>query len=161
MIKEHATFLKSLPIVLHIPHYHFYVVHAGLLPSDPRYPSTDSRQPLAHRPKRKTRIAADTDVLKKLQEAGEDEVTDLDLGDEDGVYRRPPRGIVILPNHDLLSPRSSGSIEEMRKWQEEAILRDIPQNRQWWNLVNMRGIRKDGEVTRYVQSPPTSFSSFR
>lgn len=141
MTKNHAAFFKSLPIVLHIPQYHFFVVHAGLLPSDPRYPPTHSRQPLSHRPKYKYRIAADGDALRKI--AGEQ--------DEDDAYRRPPRGLVVAPNYDRLSPRSSSSTEEMRNLQEDAILHDIPQNLNWWNLVNMRGIRKNGEVTRNLE----------
>ena len=50
MKPEHAQFLYSLPLVIHIPSEHFFLVHGGLLPYDPRKPSDDKRQPLAHPP---------------------------------------------------------------------------------------------------------------
>ncbi|CAK5268745.1 unnamed protein product [Mycena citricolor] len=43
-------YLRSLPLVLHVPSAHTFITHAGLLPSDPRYRPTHSRQPLAHVP---------------------------------------------------------------------------------------------------------------
>jgi hypothetical protein len=51
MTKEHYEYLVSLPLALYIPSAHTFVVHAGILPSDPRYPYYDrKRQPLAHVP---------------------------------------------------------------------------------------------------------------
>jgi len=46
----HYEYLLSLPLVLHIPHLHTYVVHAGILPHDPRFPFHAPHQPLAHLP---------------------------------------------------------------------------------------------------------------
>lgn len=47
--KEYDYFL-SLPIVLHVPSAHTYIVHAGLLPYDPTRDQTHRRQPLSHVP---------------------------------------------------------------------------------------------------------------
>lgn len=43
-------YLVSLPLVLHIPSEHTFVVHAGILPYDPTRSITSERQPLAHPP---------------------------------------------------------------------------------------------------------------
>ncbi|RXW21736.1 hypothetical protein EST38_g4131 [Candolleomyces aberdarensis] len=51
MSKEQYEYLLSLPLALYIPSAHTFVVHAGILPSDPRYPYYDrKRQPLARIP---------------------------------------------------------------------------------------------------------------
>ncbi|KAJ3507538.1 hypothetical protein NMY22_g16899 [Coprinellus aureogranulatus] len=51
MSKEQYEYLLQLPLVLYIPHAHTFVAHAGILPSDPRYPYYDAkRQPLARVP---------------------------------------------------------------------------------------------------------------
>lgn len=51
MSKEQYDYLLQLPVALYIPHAHTFVAHAGILPSDPRYPYYDAeRQPLARIP---------------------------------------------------------------------------------------------------------------
>lgn len=50
MTQAQYTYLLSLPLVLHIPHLHTFIVHAGLLPLDPRRSVTSQRQPLSHIP---------------------------------------------------------------------------------------------------------------
>jgi len=50
MTQPQYTYLLSLPLVLHIPHLHTFIVHAGLLPLDPRRSVTSQRQPLSHIP---------------------------------------------------------------------------------------------------------------
>mgnify|MGYP002402549375 CR=1 FL=1 len=51
MNERHYRYLLSLPAALHVPSAHTFVVHAGLLPSDPKYPYFETpRQPLAHVP---------------------------------------------------------------------------------------------------------------
>ena len=50
MTSEQASYLTSLPLVLHVPALHLFVTHAGMLPSDPTFSPTDPRQPLAHKP---------------------------------------------------------------------------------------------------------------
>ena len=44
-------YLLDLPLRLYIPSAHVFIVHAGLLPSDPKYPYYDETQPLARMPK--------------------------------------------------------------------------------------------------------------
>jgi hypothetical protein len=51
MSETQFQYLLRLPLRLYIPSAHVYIVHAGLLPSDPRYSFEDiKRQPLAHVP---------------------------------------------------------------------------------------------------------------
>lgn len=50
MSKKEYEYLVSLPLVLHIPTAHTFIVHAGLLPSDPSRDPSHHRQPLSHMP---------------------------------------------------------------------------------------------------------------
>lgn len=52
-------------------------------------------------------------------------------------YPSPPRSLSPTLNETTL-----------RLWQEEAILRDIPQNNDPWVVLNMRSILKDKTITR-------------
>ncbi|KAH9945386.1 uncharacterized protein BXZ73DRAFT_86878 [Epithele typhae] len=127
MKADHAQFLFSLPLVIHVPSEHFFLVHAGLLPFDPRRPSTDKHQPLAHLP-----IS----------------------GDDDEDYSDMPKEAYDYPLLDISSQRDPPPVrlddetEELRVVQERSILHDVPQNRDPWTLLNLRGVRKNGKVTR-------------
>jgi hypothetical protein len=101
MSKSDYRYLLSLPLVLHVPSEHAFLVHAGLLPYDPTLSLTSKRQPLAH--------------LPKLRSA--------DLG---------------------------GSVATLRNAQELAILDDIKQNRNPWVVLNIRNLRNDNTVSRWV-----------
>lgn len=48
--RQQHDYLLSLPLVLHIPSLHYYIVHAGILPIDPSLPLASKRQPLGHIP---------------------------------------------------------------------------------------------------------------
>ncbi|KAF9533823.1 Metallo-dependent phosphatase-like protein [Crepidotus variabilis] len=50
MSARHAHYLLNLPLRLHVPHAHTFIVHAGLLPFNPKWAMDDDRQPLAHTP---------------------------------------------------------------------------------------------------------------
>jgi hypothetical protein len=50
MTQKQYDYLLSLPLVLHVPSAHTYIVHAGLLPYDPTRDQTHRRQPLSHVP---------------------------------------------------------------------------------------------------------------
>ena len=50
MTDAQYKYLLSLPLVLHVPSLHSFVLHAGLLPLDPRRSVTSERQPLSHIP---------------------------------------------------------------------------------------------------------------
>lgn len=54
-------YLLDLPLRLYVPSAHVFIVHAGLLASDPQYPYHNRRQPLARVPKL---MATDTDTSK-------------------------------------------------------------------------------------------------
>ncbi|OCH86061.1 Metallo-dependent phosphatase [Obba rivulosa] len=141
MTQEQARCLFSLPLVLHVPEEHFFVVHGGLLPSDPRRPATDERQPLAHPP--------DLDLLP------EDVFVEDDLDLEGTPLLTPSthRDFAAIAQHIIANSELSGAVknaseELLHVAQERAVLRDIPQNRDAWVLLNMRGVRKSGKVTR-------------
>ncbi|KAI0046075.1 Metallo-dependent phosphatase [Auriscalpium vulgare] len=50
LVPKHYEYLRSLPVVLHLPSEHTFIVHGGLLPYDPTRRETSSRQPLARVP---------------------------------------------------------------------------------------------------------------
>ena len=69
MSKEDYEYLLSLLLVLHVPSEHAFLVHAGLLPYDPRLSATSKKQPLAHLPKVPSRILGKpTPILRNAQE---------------------------------------------------------------------------------------------
>ena len=69
-------YLLDLPLRLYVPSAHVFIVHAGMLASDPQYPYYDKRQPLARVPilmatgadtsKKKTKNEVES--LRKLQD---------------------------------------------------------------------------------------------
>lgn len=142
MTKEHATFLNSLPVVLHIPQHHFFIVHAGLLPFDPRYSPTDPRQPLSHRPVKKYDIEEDHPLSQDLHD------DDLSSSNVEAFDDNSRAMLVLTDRQQPLSRLSKPTTDEMRTRQEDAILHRIPQNQKWWNLVNMRALRKNGQISR-------------
>ncbi|KAF5382202.1 hypothetical protein D9615_004385 [Tricholomella constricta] len=74
MSEKQYAYLRALPLAIHVPSAHVFVVHAGLLPSDPRYKHTHPRQPLAHVPRlpKSNSVRANesesTQALRTLQE---------------------------------------------------------------------------------------------
>lgn len=99
-------YLRALPLVLHLPSEHTFIVHAGLLPYDPTRSMTSQRQPLARLPS--------------------------------------------LPSAQEESSLATGSIPDLRRIQELAVLNDIKQNKDPWVVLNMRNLRKDNTVSRCV-----------
>ncbi|KLO14357.1 Metallo-dependent phosphatase [Schizopora paradoxa] len=79
-------YLLSLPLVLHIPHLHTYVVHAGVLPHDPRFPFYAPHQPLARLP-----VIDDNDGDNDEFEDEERNVTALRLVQEKAVLDDVPQ----------------------------------------------------------------------
>ncbi len=132
MKPEHAKFLFSLPLVIHVPSEHFFLVHGGLLPSDPRRPSDDERQPLAHIP------SAD-DITSDPTEDAEYDHTLLKVAPPQSVLRGLGTESKNITDAD---------IEEMRAVQEAVVLHDVPHNRDPWVILNIRGVRKSGKATR-------------
>jgi hypothetical protein len=71
MSQEQYNYLSSLPLALHVPSVHTYIVHAGLLSSDPNYEPSNQRQPLAHIPSSTSDTTSErnhTMLLRYLQE---------------------------------------------------------------------------------------------
>lgn len=123
--------MYSLPLVLHVPSVHLFVVHAGLLPSIPTRSPSDARQPLAHTP----------DIGSPEEP---DELVDYYARlDSDDI-------LASYDSQDVLFRRADEYTYEdrLRTAQENALLSDIPDNRDPWVLLNMRGVRKKGKVTR-------------
>lgn len=67
MTDEQAKYLRSLPLILHIPRLHGFVVHAGLLPLDPNRSATNLRQPLAHVPVMDVSLVEDDEAVQKAK----------------------------------------------------------------------------------------------
>lgn len=115
MTDEQYKYLISLPLVLHIPLLHTFVVHAGLLAADPTRNITSLRQPLSHAP----------DLHNSLER------------------RYPfPHQVRVAAVHD------KATRERLRVEQELAILSDVPQNRDPWTVLNIRGIVEGGGITK-------------
>lgn len=133
MTTQQAAFLNSLPLVHHVPHLHFFVAHAGLLPYNPRLAMDDPTQPLA-RPPRYVHLPSSNQ--------GSPEHADSDDDDE------KKEEIDFAPDvqQDILERRDISS--DLREQQESSILSDIKQNRDPWVILNMRGVKKNGKVTR-------------
>ncbi|KAL1680308.1 Metallo-dependent phosphatase-like protein [Schizophyllum commune] len=70
MRKEDFEYLKNLPLKIHIPSAHAFIVHAGLLPSDPNYKPNHKRQPLARIPSLPKDVASSSKdaTLREIQE---------------------------------------------------------------------------------------------
>ena len=76
MSATELQYLLDLPLRLYVPSAHVFIVHAGMLASDPQYPYYDKRQPLARVPilmatgadtsKKKTKNEVES--LRKLQD---------------------------------------------------------------------------------------------
>ncbi|KAK7696264.1 hypothetical protein QCA50_000917 [Cerrena zonata] len=128
MSTEQASYLTSLPLILHIPSMHFFVVHAGLLPYDVRFPPSDSRQPLAHLP----RLTSDlnTDPYAFIHSD------------------TPSRQLRIMSRTEDTQQVASKDDRTLRELQEHSLLTDIPQNNDWWNVLNIRSVRKNGKVSK-------------
>ncbi|CAL1700270.1 unnamed protein product [Somion occarium] len=163
MTAEHARYITSLPLILHIPSMHFFVVHAGLLPYNTRLPPSDPRQPLTHLPPSKDKSIPDSNLDSDVPSDSDDESEDVQA--ENVRYMRMMPTFVVIPGVGALpvwypdspSTSASGEIriekdgrdeEILRRLQESAILHDIPQNRKWWNVLNIRTIRKSGKISR-------------
>ncbi|VDC04774.1 unnamed protein product [Peniophora sp. CBMAI 1063] len=63
----HYDYLRSLPLILHIPSEHAFVVHAGMLPYDITKKIDGNRQPLARLPRVR---GGDVGEMREKQEVG-------------------------------------------------------------------------------------------
>jgi Calcineurin-like phosphoesterase len=114
MSEAQYDYLLSLPLRLYIPSAHTFIVHGGLLPSDPLYPSAHSRQPLAHVPS------------LPLNTKGKS-----------------------LPKNE--------TIPVLRGLQELSLLKDVPQNKVPWTVLNLRSILSGmvSKCVKFILFPPS------
>ena len=69
MSKSDYNYLRSLPVVLHLPSEHAFIAHGGLLPYDPTRSINSKRQPLARLPKLPSALGGDSiSALRNAQE---------------------------------------------------------------------------------------------
>ncbi|KAI3614921.1 phosphoric monoester hydrolase [Moniliophthora roreri] len=68
MTDAQFQYLVSRPLRLHVPSAHTFIVHAGLLASDPERDPWDKRQPLATVPKIPRQPSSRNPILRRLQE---------------------------------------------------------------------------------------------
>jgi hypothetical protein len=69
MSKSDYEYLLSLPLVLHLPSEHTFLVHAGLLPYDPTLSIASDQQPLSHWPRIPSQVLKGSiPALRKAQE---------------------------------------------------------------------------------------------
>ena len=61
------NYLRNLPLAIHIPSFHAFLVHGGMLPSDPTRDMHNRHQPLSHLPTL-LRASKDIEVLRTAQE---------------------------------------------------------------------------------------------
>ena len=139
MSEEEYDYLLQLPLVLHMPSLHAFVVHAGVLPHDPRHPVTAIRQPLAHIPE-KLEITPPKPAPSRL-----DIEQELESVKRLNFYRAEPDSDTVDPSG---RKHSKWNMTAMRNAQELSVLADVPQNADPWALMNMRGITKHGDVTK-------------
>ncbi|KZV68290.1 Metallo-dependent phosphatase [Peniophora sp. CONT] len=69
LTSKHYDYLRSLPLILHIPSEHAFVVHAGMMPYDITKKIDGPRQPLARIP-RVHGGAGSVDEIREKQEVG-------------------------------------------------------------------------------------------
>ena len=138
---EQASYLTSLPIVLHVPRLHLFIAHAGILPSDPRLAPTDRRQPLAHVPTRLSNAFESQGFSTHISTEG-------DGRGDDRVLTSRLQAYLSTQDTSDASPLSAPNVDHLRTLQESAILADIPQNRDSWVVLNMRSVTKKHKVTR-------------
>ncbi|KAF8153875.1 Metallo-dependent phosphatase-like protein [Crassisporium funariophilum] len=118
-------YLVGLPLRLYVPSAHVFIAHAGMLPSDPRYPfDDDERQPLARLPIPSTR--------------SHDRLFVQDKDDGEGIFlnKRLPR-----------KQDSRKTIEQLRNMQEMQLMTQVPQNQDPWVTLNIRSV-VNGSISR-------------
>lgn len=143
MEKEAADWLmKEVPLVMWLSGLHTFVVHAGVLPGDPTLDMDDERQPLASVPRQ-----------MEVQEIGKVESNDVRGEVENGrpsqyTHAQEPFGPDLSTSSVGKYVQRNSNITALRRVQERSILTQIPQNTDPWVVLNMRSVKKNGDVTR-------------
>lgn len=143
MTPSEAAYFSELPLVIHLPSYHLFIVHAGILPLNPTIPLNSKHQPLSHVPGSLKQHAnkgrrhmspehqgsfLEREATPDLEGLGIESIEDRDEG---GFRHKKPR-----------------NKHELRMLQEQLILSTIPQNTIPFNLLNIRSLKKNRPTRR-------------
>ncbi|KIK63038.1 hypothetical protein GYMLUDRAFT_41342 [Collybiopsis luxurians FD-317 M1] len=112
MTDEQYVYMVQRPLRIHVPHAHTFIVHAGILASDPEYPSGHKRQPLAHIPP----LPEDNQSLDKS-----DKISILRRLQEQAILSDVPQNTVpwnTLNMRGILSDHSVTRKQEGTPWAE-------------------------------------------
>ncbi|KAG6862561.1 hypothetical protein C0995_000109 [Termitomyces sp. Mi166 len=74
MSEAQYAYLRSLPYTIHVPHAHAFIVHGGLLASNPKLSYDDPRQPLASMPRLPECCKGGVNSTQMLREIQEREI---------------------------------------------------------------------------------------
>ncbi|CAG7852860.1 SubName: Full=Uncharacterized protein {ECO:0000313/EMBL:CCA72927.1} [Serendipita indica DSM 11827] len=142
-MKAHeADYISNLPLVIHVPSYHLFFVHAGLLPLNPTIPLNSKHQPLSHVPG-SLRQKSDHQHRAARQVGSIDNLEDRGLAGSDHLSRK---------GHH----RDPKNARDLRTLQEEMILSGIPQNTIPFNVLNMRSLQRNEPVKSSKKGRPWS-----
>jgi len=145
MSKESADWLKKRSMTLHIRSLHAYVVHAGLLPWV--IPKNKGKKKMVHTQEERQNIKNDeednTDFLKDLNFSNEFGITPetslLDSANETS----------FVPVTSLADQEEEASTNKNKKdLDPEIAILTVPLNRKPFTLLEMRGLKKNGKVTK-------------
>ncbi|KAG8981104.1 hypothetical protein FRC05_004004 [Tulasnella sp. 425] len=68
MSQSEYDYLRTLPLAIHLPSLHTFLVHAGMLPYDPTHSIRNKKQPLSHLPDVSPASPQDIEIVRAAQE---------------------------------------------------------------------------------------------
>lgn len=136
MTERHYEYLISLPVRIHVPHAHLFLVHAGLLSHDPQHDYDHPSQPLSHLPTA-SRIYAYGHRINELRDA---------LIPLTGWLARLVSQIKDSYRGDV---DIYGVTEDMMREQQERAILALSLNKDPWVSLNIRSVKHE-KPTRYV-----------
>ncbi|PVF95687.1 Metallo-dependent phosphatase [Serendipita vermifera] len=135
-LKPHEEkYMNNLPLILHLPGYHLFFVHAGLLPLNPTIPLNSRHQPLSHVPGSVGRNG------KRSHYKGHGRRTEDESESNESSETSDDNSSLHEKRH-----RKPTNKKELRMLQEQLLLSRIPQNTIPFNLLNMRSVQKNKPV---------------
>lgn len=153
-----VEYLNNLPLVLHFPSYHLFIVHAGILPLNPTIPLSSKHQPLSHVPG-SLRIKGDKSYHRQGHKIrGANPIGDVEERDDQLVERDSLEEREWLEERDpagAFRHRKPRNKHDLRTIQEQLLLTTIPQNTIPFNLLNMRSLERN-QPTRAKKGRPWS-----
>ncbi|KAG8822948.1 hypothetical protein FS842_009102 [Serendipita sp. 407] len=138
LTSHEARYIMNLPLIIHVPSYHLFFVHAGLLPLNPTIPLNSKHQPLSHVPGSLRKRA-----LVKHYNNHHGRALDAKVDD----------GQAEVDKHGHRKPKDE---RDLRTLQEQLLLEAIPQNTVPFNLLNMRSVEHNAPVKSSNKGRPWS-----